>query len=192
MAYVDFASLKQRLTIEKTAELLALQLRQTGQTYRGPCPACGAGGDRALVITPTKQVWYCWAAQVGGDLIALAAHIRKCGAKEAAAWLDGGTSPSEKEQSPEPGSLNRDSTGLKPLELEHDHPAVAALGFEPEDAEQLGIGYAGRGIMRGLVAIPVRLADGTLAGYVGVEEIAKLPPRWHGIPTNVVPIPKRA
>jgi hypothetical protein len=58
------------------------------------------------------------------------------------------------------------------------HPAVAALGFEPEDAQALGIGYAGRGIMRGLVAIAVRLEDGSLAGYVGVEEIAKLPPRW--------------
>jgi hypothetical protein len=82
-------------------------------------------------------------------------------------------------------------TGLKPLDLEYDHPAVAALGFSPEDAEQLGIGYAGKGIMKGLVVAPIRLADGYLAGYVGLEEIAKLPPRWHYPEQKVVPL-KRA
>lgn len=192
MPYVDFAALKQRLTIEKTAELLGLELRQSGSTFRGPCPACGSGGDRALVITPAKQVWYCWAAHVGGDLIALTAHVRKCEPKEAAGWLDGGTSPSsKKEQSPEPSTPKGTST-LQPLDLEYDHPAVAALGFDPVDAQQLGIGYAGRGIMRGLVAIPIRLADGTLTGYIGVEEIAKLPPRWQGLAPNVTPLKRPA
>ena len=122
-------------------------------------------------------MWYCFAAQVGGDLIALAAHIRKCDVKDAAAWLDGGKT--EKAETPKDGTF-------KPLDLEYDHPAVAALGFSPEDAQALGIGYAGKGIMRGLVALPIRLEDGTLAGYVGVQDIAKLPPRWHGISMNVV------
>jgi hypothetical protein len=191
MPYVDFAALKQRLTIEKTADLLGLTLKQSGQTFRGPCPACASGGERALVITPSKQVWYCWAAHVGGDLIALTAHIRKSEAKEAAAWLDR-DHPSKKEQSPGQVSPNGDSSGLKPLELEHDHAAVVALGFEPEDAKALGIGYCARGIMRGLVAIPIRLPSGELAGYVGVEEIAKLPPRWHGIEQKVVPLRRPA
>jgi hypothetical protein len=44
---------------------------------------------------------------------------------------------------------------------------------------------ANRGIMRGHVAVPIRLQDGTLAGYIGITE-AKLPPRWHGIPSRVV------
>jgi DNA primase len=192
LAYVNFAELKQRISIEKTVELLGLTIKQSGATFRGPCPACGSGGDRSLVVTPAKGVWYCWAAHVGGDQIALTAHIRKCEPKDAAAWLDGGTVPSQKEMSGEPVSLNRDSSGLKPLELEHEHPAVEALGFSPDDAKALGIGYAPRGIMRGLVVVPVRLEDGKLAGYVGVEEIAKLPPRWHGLPENkVVPL-KRA
>ena len=47
----------------------------------------------------------------------------------------------------------QEERGLKPLELEHDHVAVA-LGFSPEDAVALGIRYASRGIMRGYVRNP--------------------------------------
>jgi hypothetical protein len=33
--------------------------------------------------------------------------------------------------------------------------------------------------MKGLVAVPVRLEDGTLAGYIGLTEAAKLLPKFH-------------
>jgi hypothetical protein len=188
MAYVDFNELKQRFTIEKVAGLLCLTLKQSGQSMRGACPACGSGGDRAIVVTPSKGVWYCWAAHVGGDLIALAAHIRKCEMKDAAAWLDAGTVPSKKGTSGNQVPPNGDSS-LRPLDLEYDHPAVAALGFSHEEAQQLGIGYCSRGIMKGLVVAPIRLTDGVLSGYIGLTDIAKLPPRWQGIePPKVVPI----
>jgi hypothetical protein len=175
MPYVDFADIKTRLTIEKVAELLGLQLKQSNNALRGPCPVCASGGDRAIVITPAKGVFFCFAAREGGDLIALAAHIRKVDVKDAAAWLDGGTVPSKKE-----GSGNqvppKGNSSLEPLAyLEHEHVAVEALGFAAEDAKALGIGYCPKGIMRGTVAVPVRLEDGTLAGYIGITE-AKLPP----------------
>src|SRR5258708_4961868 len=99
MPYVDFSELKQRFTIEKVAELLDLQIKQSGQALRGPCPTCKSGGDRAIVITPAKGVFFCFASREGGDLIKLAAHIRNCEVKDAAAWLDGGTVPSQKEAS---------------------------------------------------------------------------------------------
>jgi len=62
--------------------------------------------------------------------------------------------------------------------LIHDHEAVVALGIEPEDAKRLGCGYAPRGLMKGTVAWPVRLSDGTLVGYVGCNDVI-LPPRWN-------------
>jgi hypothetical protein len=46
-------------------------------------------------------------------------------------------------------------------------------------AQALGIGYAPRGVLRGTVAVPLRKADGAIAGYVGLTEITKLPPKWH-------------
>ncbi len=193
MPYIDFNEIKQRYTIERVAQLLDLTLKRAGDALRGPCPACQSGGERALVVTPAKGVFYCWTAHEGGDLIQLAAHMRKTDVKAAAARLSGSNDGGSREKSPKGAAPRPDAEqGLKPLDLEYDHPAVAALGFGAEEAETLGVGYCARGIMRGLVVAPIRLEDGTLAGYLGLTEIAKLPPRWHGISTNVVPSPKRA
>jgi hypothetical protein len=45
---------------------------------------CKSGGDRALIVTKSKGLFYCFAARKGGDAIALAAKIRGCGQNEAA------------------------------------------------------------------------------------------------------------
>jgi hypothetical protein len=90
---------------------------------------------QAVVVTPAKGVWYCWAAREGGGLIALAAHIRKCDVRDAAKWLDSGKSEQPKEVRP--------NGTLEPLPyIEHEHPAVEALGLSPDDAKALGVGYS--------------------------------------------------
>jgi len=52
----------------------------------------------------------------------------------------------------------------------------------------LGIGYAPKGMMKGYVAIPIRLPTGELTGYIGVTE-AKLPKEFHL--SNVITFPKK-
>lgn len=187
MAYqIDFAEIKSRFTIEQVAEKLGLVLKASGKTMRGQCPAC-KGGHRELAVTPGRG-FYCWDAREGGDLLQLIAHVRGCEVMEAARWLDGGTSSREYSSSKKetvPGT--DEERGMRPLEyLEPEHPAVEALGFTPEDAAALGIGYASRGTMKGNVLIPIRLADGTLTGYVGVQDIMALPAQWQGLEHNVV------
>ena len=77
---------------------------------------------------------------------------------------------------------------LQPLaHLEYDHPAIVALGLDPNVAESLGIGYAPKGVARGNVVIPVREADGTLRGYLGVQELTFIPKDFE-TPDNVVPL----
>lgn len=156
------------------AERLGIKLTARGQQLRGKCPS-GEGDDRSLAVTPAKRVWYSFAAEKGGDCISLVAFVRNCTPKEAAAWIVG-------DQANEPEKSSREEaavSGFKPLDyLQPDHEAVAALGIEPEDARRIGCGYAPRGILRGKVAWPVRLPDGTLVGYIGVTECA-LPPRWN-------------
>ncbi len=176
MSYIDFEAVKAANPIDQVAQTLGLELKKAGNALRGPCPS-GEGGERALVITPSKGVWYSFALQKGGDVLALVQLINDCSAKEAAQFLSGPV-PLEKttRSSSEQGSEARG--GFAPLDyLEADHPAVEAIGFELADAATLGIGYAPRGTMRGTVAIPVRRGDGTLAGYIGITE-AKLPPKW--------------
>lgn len=189
--YIDFATVKQAVSIEQAVQKLALKTTKSGSQLRAACPSCKSGGERALAITPGKNLFYCFAAQAGGDQIQLAAHIRGESTKEAAAWLTGDTHAPEKSSATGKDHAG-EQHGLQPLDyLDASHIAVEAVGFDQETAEALGIGYASKGIMRGTVAIPVRLPDGTLAGYVGIIE-ARLPARFHLVPANVVPFQKKA
>lgn len=170
MTFVNFEEIKANYPIADVAERLGLKLTKSGNTLRGPCPS-GEGGERALVITPSKGVYYSFAKEKGGDVIALVSFVNNIEPKQAALWITGGTVPAKNEK-PEA------KRGFRQLDyLEHDHPAVLALGIEPEDAKRLGIGYAPRGILKGTVAVPIRLEDGTLVGYVGATEL-RLPPEW--------------
>jgi hypothetical protein len=183
-SYVDFAALKEAISIEQVAQMLDLQLKQNNGQFRGPCPTCGTGGDRALVITPAKGLFYCFADKKGGDQISLAAHIREEALKDAAQFITGSsTVPEEK--------VAKETKKLQPLTLEHDHELVTAIGFDPEVAEALGIGYCKKGVMKGTVAIPLRDEDGQLLHYVGVDSPVTLPKALH-YAENVVAFPKRS
>jgi DNA primase len=195
MSFVDFNELKQRVSIEEAVRVLGLNVKPGNHQLRGPCPSCRTGGDRALVITPSKGVYFCFAEKKGGDQIALAAHIKGVSVKDAAQFLAGGnctvpsTSTGTSQPVPESESGKQGNRTLAPLSyLESDHPAVDAVGFDTEVAQKLGIGYAGKGLMRGTVAVPIRNEHGELLGYIGITE-AKLPPDFT---TNVVPFAKKS
>jgi hypothetical protein len=181
MPYVDFVELKARVDIEQVAAMLSLDMQRRGAQLRAPCPACQAGGDRALVITPAKQAFYCFGGRAGGDLIALVAHVRGCKANEAANLIahhfgaGSGTAPrnttgtNSRDSSPSPAGKGRSpEQPLRPLDyLEPEHDAVQALGVSPDTARLWGAGYAGKGIMRGRFAIPIHDREGTLLAYCG-------------------------
>jgi hypothetical protein len=65
---IDFGELKQRVSIERAAEMLGAKLTKSGAQRRGPCPLCKAGGDRGFVVTPAKGLYYGFGAcGKGGD-----------------------------------------------------------------------------------------------------------------------------
>lgn len=174
--FIDFNELKQRVSFAEAAQMLGLMLKPGNNQLRGPCPTCKSGGERTLVVTEGKG-FYCFASRKGGDVIALVAHVRNCAVKDAAQFLaeQVGVEAQPQRTVPESGVRqegNKTLTALSYLEAEHD--AVIAVGFAPEFCKKHGIGYAGRGIMRGTVAIPFRDEHGTLIGYIGVTE-ATLP-----------------
>lgn len=175
MSFVDFAEVKANNPIKDVADRLGLELKKSGNQLRGQCPS-GEGGERAFVITPSKGVWYSFALERGGDVLALVELVNGCSTKEAAQFLSE-TVPLEKREKRQ--SSQGEERGFRPLDyLDPDHAAVEALGIEADAAQQLGVGYAPRGILRGKVAIPIRTEDGTLAGYIGIIE-ATLPPKWN-------------
>lgn len=173
--FIDFQEIKKTVTVEQGVALLGLQLKPSGVQLRGPCPACNAGGDRALVITPAKQAFYCFGLGQGGDVIALVAHIKGLPMREAAAFLAGSgldqPAPSGSSgQVRTPGATvpENKKAGLNPLTyLLPEHPAVQALGISPETCSHFGAGYAPKGIMRGRLAIPIHDPKGELVAYCG-------------------------
>jgi len=167
---IDFQELKAKLRIEVVAQSF-VELIPEGDVFRAPCPKCAPRNGRALIITPEKQLYYCFTAKKGGDLISLVAHVRDMSQRQAAELLLMQCTPKEEESE------------LKPLDyLVTDHPLVKELGFPEELCEKVGIGYASKGLMRTHIAIPIRLQDGTLVGYIGVKD-ARLPPKWR-LPTH--------
>ena len=191
-SFIDFAELKDRVSIEDAVSYLNIEMKERSGQLRSTCPHCD-GGDRTLVVTPAKNAFYCWSSKKGGDCISLVAHVLDIGVKDAAAKLweryctstvpSTGTVPEEKG--------GQETQKLQPLSyLESEHDAVVAVGFDTRIAEELGIGYASKGLMRGLVAIPIRDANGILRGYIGVED-CRLPKDFQQ-PENVVPFKKPA
>ena len=172
--FIDFQELKEKVRITEVFPLLGLHLKQFGEQWRGACPVCKTGGDRALVVTPAKSAYYCFAAKHGGDVIALVSHIKNRGMKEAAQLI-----AEASRLKLEPAAPVRDHTlpstvpekekaGFNPLTyLQPDHAAIKNLGVSSETAIEFGAGFAPRGILRGRFAIPVHDRHGTLIAYCG-------------------------
>ena len=75
MPFVDFAAIKAAIPIADVIQHFGLTLKPEGSAVPSACSACQQGGDRAIVITPAKGLFYCFAAKSGGDCIKLAAHL---------------------------------------------------------------------------------------------------------------------
>ncbi len=186
MSFIDFAEVKARCSIEQAAKLLGLQTAEERNQLRAPCPVCG-GGPRAIVITPAKNLFHCFPSKAGGDQIALVSHVKGVSQKDAAALMFGQQAQGTVTSTVQGTSTVQDK--FPPLDyLEADHITVEALGLSQETAEALGIGYAPKGMMKGYVAIPVRLPTGELTGYIGIIE-GKVPKEFHL--SNVVTFPKK-
>lgn len=190
MPFLDFGALKERVAIDQAAQMLGLQTTRAGQQLRSPCPACQQGGDRALVITPDKGLFYCFGAKTGGDCIALVAHIKGVGNKQAADMLaqrfgtstvnSTGTSTStvSKARATVPPAQGAQDKTLQPLQyLEATHPKVQELGISPATVQLFGAGYAPKGVLRGRLAVPVRSRDGMLLAYCGIAVEKEQSPR---------------
>jgi len=179
MPFVDFAELKTRVSIEQTMQMLGLTLSLHGSQYRGPCPACQTGGDRALIVTPAKGLFYCFAKKAGGDAIALTAHIRGISVKEAADQLDrafgtvqNGTSTVSKNRATVPQAPEaRKQPAFDPeayaARLDASHASLAPLGLSAETLKAWKAGYSNSGTNRGRLAIALHDRDGNILGFAG-------------------------
>ena len=176
---IDFKALKKVVNIGDVATgFLSLTATEEGDSLRAKCPSCEGSDSRSLIITPEKGLFYCFKARKGGDQISLVSHCHGTSVRDSAEALAKVYMDSEPEGEEAEPEAPKSEGGLNPLAyLDSNHPLVEELGFK-DIAQKAGIGYAGKGMMRTHVAIPVRLEDGTLVGYLGIKDVVKVPPKW--------------
>lgn len=180
MTSVDFKSIRDTVDIIRVAEWLGIKLtkRFMGEQMRAECPMNG-GGKRALVITPSINRYYCFANECreGGDAVQLTAKVLKIPLRDAALKLQAQFLN---------GTYRQDFSSQEKLakveeKLAYEHDCVQALGFSPEQARALGIGYMAGGTMPKRLLVPIRNREGDTLGFIGLSPDAdiKRPKAWH-------------
>lgn len=202
-SFVDFEAVKTTVKIEEAAQALGLKLLKSGVQFRSPCPTCNTGGPRALVVTPQKGLFYCFASQEGGDVISLACHVRNCEPKDAAMYLaeqfgistrtSTGTSTSIARNVPSERTAPQQSEGASQRPSPVFDPAAFAekldytgLTITEDEARALGIGN-----YRGKLYQALRYDNGQVAGFSTLTGELKLPSKLLPQTSNVVQL-KRA
>ncbi len=134
--YVDFAALKQRVSILQVIEMLNLTagLKAEEDRLLGHCPIHKGSDEREFIVTPAKGLWLCHGqCNAGGDMIELVARMRGIGVVQAAREIahyfgfEG-----EHEQS------SGEVIAFPASECRPRHDVVQALGIRPETAKASG------------------------------------------------------
>ena len=182
---IDFQALKASTNIEEVARgFLQLKLSEDGDSLRAPCPHCKSDNARALIITPAKGLFYCFTAKKGGDLISLVSHCHGTGARQSAealakVYLNDEVQEARKaEEEPKPKATRGFDSDKYIKSLKREQEDVSRFGVSAELCEATGMCLCTKGINRGKLAIPVRLEDGTLIGFVGVSGDVSAPKKW--------------
>jgi len=171
---VDFQQLKTRVSIEQVLDMLNIRLKhRSGHQWRGSCPICHEGGDRAFAVTPARNVFICFGqCKKRGDIIALVAAVKDVPAREAAQIIDqhfgAGNAPDRSShRSPQPPQSKNGFDVEKYLAgLDPEHPNLEPLGIATNTLREGRGGYATTGVHRGKLALPVT-RDGVVVGYLG-------------------------
>lgn len=192
--WVNFADIRKRVSIEDV--LLRYyrvdNLKRDGNKLVGPCPIHKGDSPRSFHVDLEKNLWHCFTkCQKGGNQIDLVVAMEDCSIRDAALKLQaffGATSEkpsvseqgsgSEKRDLPQPErkaeqTSEEEAPAENPpldvkLSLAPDHPhLIQDRGLKVETVQHFGIGYCSRGILRGMIAIPIHDDEGTLVAYAG-------------------------
>lgn len=177
---LNFAELKQRISVVQGAKYLGLTLSEDGQTLRSPCPVCN-GDNRTLSLLEESNTFKCFKSNVYGSVLDLVCHVKEIGLKEAGKWLNEQESGEWVDDYTASELPDNPLPALEKLpKLDSQHEAVSGIGISPKVAEMAGIGFSNKGLMRGHVAVPVYI-QGEIVGYLGV-------PRgiWLKVPANLL------
>ncbi|MFC1743410.1 toprim domain-containing protein [Candidatus Riflebacteria bacterium] len=166
---MDFKQLKQEISIENFLVLqgLASNMKRYTDKLVGPCPIHKGDNPAAFVVTPSKNLWYCFTrCREGGDLIRLVQRLDNLTLYQTGKYLTG---------------LVEQQRNLKTIKLKSPfHPFRDRLYLNPgsdflqnkciypETSRFFESGeYHGQGFLKGCVAVRLHSPQGQPLGYAG-------------------------
>ena len=182
--------------------------KRSGDSLSGPCPIHKGSNPTQFRVSISKNVWNCFSeCKHGGNTLDFIARMDNvsihAAALRAVEWFnldpDAMSADSEQEAGESNGAAHTGDTPRprpasqspvlenvppnKPLKfrldkLERDHPSIAERGLTPETVAEFEVGFCGKGMMAGRIAIPIRNAEGAVVAYAG---------RWPGEPAEDTP-----
>ena len=183
-SWVDFRAVKQTVSLEAVLRHYQIPgLRRRGDGLQGPCPIHRGERSDSFRVHLSRNVFHCFACQAQGNVLDFVAALEQCSIREAALRLQQcfgvaasadpvGLSAADGERGKR--QLVRKKEGYNaPLRfaltgVQHAHAYLARRGIDTATAAQFGVGfYAGPGLLRGRIVIPIRNACGQIVAYAG-------------------------
>jgi hypothetical protein len=160
----DFPTLKEKITILQTLDMLGITLNKESRTS---CPLCGEGGNRIFKAFVNTNTFYCWSCKKSGTIIDLVMGVLKCDEPAAGRKLAEAFDIKSPPRKPEPtGKFDAEKWGK---DLDPDAEQLKIFGISPTTYRAFGAGYNGsKPSLKGMLCIPVRDAGGPPLGFVGV------------------------
>jgi DNA primase len=177
--FINFAELKASVKIESLLVARGIELKKRGDKLVGPCPLHGGDNPNAFVVTPSKNLWYCFSqCSTGGDVIELMRRLDGVGYAQAglnlANWLNTHIThqPKKSQRSSQESQNSQYQSDFLPysrmLHLDPSTPFLLRKGISPQTATRFEAGaYHGRGMLAGSVAIRLHDIAGQPLGYAG-------------------------
>jgi len=187
--WVSFDKVRQALELPALLAYHNITLTQRGQQFTGLCPIPGHGQDRKKTFSANaeKKVFQCFKCGAKGNLLDLAVLLAGRDPNDLKAVRTTALELQREFMSPEVPPSKRQSPAAKPPEhrpptlpviinpeldfelkdLDPAHPYLTGRGFTVETMKHFGVGYCGRGFLKGRIAIPLHDPTGKLVGYAG-------------------------
>ena len=202
--FVVFSEIKKAVSILQILDRYDLtgSLHRSGDNLMGVCPIHKGQNRTQFRVSLAKNCWNCFGAcKEGGNILDFVSRMENVNIREAALliqkWflapdpVEPQKKPAkEKQQAPAQAPAKEEAPEEPPEaavntpltfslnKLDHEHPYLAERGLEPETIREFGLGYCGRGVMTGRIAIPIHNENGELVAYAG---------RWPGDPPADTP-----
>lgn len=192
-AWVNFKELRGALSFEQVLVSYKVEVKKKGVQHTGFCPLPKHGGKKnspSFSANLERGIFQCFGCGAKGNLLDFACLMEGLDPEKGedmrtvAVKLqkDFGLEKPQREKKqpePEPELLPREPTeGAKPVKmnepldfelkrLDGEHPYLAGRGFTKATVTHFGLGYCGKGMLVGRIAIPIHSTDGKLLGYGG-------------------------